>query len=221
MSAPATTLEFRLPGRWIQLDPRHKEASLAEIKAFVARVGTRRDDAAKARAILSENLRATLEQAEASNFQTIFICEEIADGVPFPVTITVYEPELRMSPAVGTSPEAVIGTLRKALVELGVPGVEDAMEIDLEDSKALRITRHQLTRMPRDLDEIDDTVAGASGGDTVDHPTLAVDYWYTRPETKRFVVASFFTPVADAPHVVADFFDNVVRASRVVVPDPA
>lgn len=220
MSVTAATLEFRLPGRWIQLDPRNKEASLAEIKAFVARVGSKRDDAAKARAILSENLRATLEQAQTSEFQSIFICEEIAEGVPFPATITVYEPDLRMSPAVGTSPEAVIGTLRKALAEMGVEGVDEAVEIDLEEAKALRITRHQVTSMPHDLDEAATAGVGA-GTDVIDHPTLAVDYWYTRPGTKRFVVASFFTPVADAPHVIADFFDNVVRASRVVVPHPA
>lgn len=213
MTGTPALLEFRLPGRWLQLDPRRKQESLAQIKEFVSRVGTKRDDAAKARAILSENLRSTLDQAESSNFHSIFVCEEITEGVPLPVTITVAEPDVRMSPSIGAAPEAVISTLRKALEELNVEGVDEATEIELEDARVLRIVRRQLTKVPRSLEEPVDVSA-----DTMEQPTLAVDYWYTRPGTKRCVVASFFTPMAEAPHVISDFFDNIVRASRVIVP---
>ena len=160
------------------------------------------DEHAQLRKGLRERLADGIEAAKEGSAQSLFVCREIAPGVPTPVVMTVYAPTaLRMSPAVGTAPEVVMAAYKEARIQLYGETSEDWAELAIPDAQILRTVR---------------------GGDIALHPqapeatipNLQVDYWYTTPGSKHLVLVNFFTPLADIRNVMLEFFDSVVRASR-------
>lgn len=200
-AADRPLLTFQLPGSWSRLDLATDESLAQTIRDYVdERVGSADSDA-QARALLRTRLTTALTTARNAGGVTTLIATEIAPGTPMPVMITIYAPrDLRMTPAVGTSTEAVSSMLKRGLSELGIEGVDDATELSIADAAILRIVREQAVEVHPE----------ATGQQLT---SLIVDYWYTVPGSKQVILANFATPLADIPNVMISFFDAAVGAS--------
>lgn len=192
-------LRFRLPASWspVLLNDADTPALVA---SFVNRTVGTLDENATVRARMRRDLASAIDIARAGHARAMFISHELAPGLPATVTLTVYSrPELRMSPAVGTDPERVVGVLLAGFDQMQTPHRETAHRLRIAGSEIVRL--HHLDE--RRLDEVPELPVR----------TLTADYWYTVPGTKRMSVVSLSTPLADIPHLMLDYFDAIVGAS--------
>ena len=205
MSDTATaspTLSFQLAGSWNRIDLSTDDAMTAAIREYVAMRLRTADADAQARRLLRARLTEALGTARTAGAVSALIASEITPGIPMPIMLTIYSPRtLRMTPAVGNSPEAVSGMLRTALTQLGIDGMERAASLSIAGSEIVRVVREQ----------VDPVHPDAPGHDLT---TLLVDYWYTVPGSKQVVLANFATPLSDIREVMLSFFDATVRASH-------
>jgi hypothetical protein len=58
------------------------------------------------------------------------------------------------------------------------------------------------------------TIDVGSGDDTGTMETLVVDYWAAVPGTKRVMLVSFSTSMAELQEQLLQFFDAIMRAAR-------
>ena len=202
MSTPR--LAFRLPGAWEQFSPDESKKLETHVRTYVeSRLGTS-DEHAQLRILLRRQLQAGLKAANEAEAESMFICSEIAPGIPVPVAMTVYSPnDLKMSPSVGTSPERVMDVFKRGRAESLKETEDDWAEFAIPRARILRTIREETTPI---IPEIEDVTT----------PNLLVDYWYTVPDTKKIIVVGFSSPLADVRNVMIEFFDSIVRASRFV-----
>ena len=208
LEAEQTRLVLRLPGTWVQLDPARPELTDKRIRTFVELTMGRADELAEARRQMRVALGLVLDKAtEKAALESTFLCHEIAPGAATPIAISVFSPtEIHMSPAVGTRPGAVIDTFVAAMEAMGDGG--DWERLACVDGEAVRRWR------------ITETVV-AEG--TEDQPVraFAADYWRTVPFTKRLVLVSVTSPLADIPQTLIRMTDAIVAGSRFGVTEAA
>jgi len=210
-AAPGTAprLTLRMPGTWLQLDPSRPKLTDARIRAFVEASIGRADELASSRAGLRKALRSMLERGEGpAELESTFLCQEIAPGVPTPIAVSVFAPsQVRMSPVIGTDPEAVIG------------GFLDAMEV-VEGApkwKRLACADGLAARRWRVVDQ--GAPAPAALGQSV--PTFAAEYWRTVPASKTLLLVTITSPLAVIPQTMLRLADAVVAGSRFAPVQPA
>jgi len=124
------------------------------------------------------------------------IALEIVEGMPIPVSVTVFLPEMRLTPAVGTDASAVIGILQQGLEKNPAYDGERVARFRVGESQALRVHREEQSTY-RD-EEV---------------PGLAVEYWITVPGFKRVALLSFSTALTGMDDIMLGFFDSIVQAS--------
>jgi len=195
-------LEFRLPGSWEQFTPEDSPREESHITAYVEEIVGKADDRAQLRAALRMRLAAGIEAAADGSAQALFICREVMPDAPTPIVMTVYAPALlRMSPVLGTDPDAVMRAFKQARTQVYEEGESDWADLEIPESRILRVVR-------------DEDVPLHPQAPEATAPNLQADYWYTTPGSKRIVLVSFFTPLADIREAMLAFFDGIVRASR-------
>lgn len=193
-------LSFQLPGRWLALDPRSPGAA-AEVERVVRDVVGTADDAALARRRLRGSLERAVAAARHADAHGFFACLEIAPDVRVPASMTVHAPSrMRMTPAIGTSPDAVLATLRASFAELGVDGVETATRLDGPRASMLRLERLREEQV-------------TEGGETATVTRLEVEYWFAVPGSKQVVLALFVSPLGELRHALRNLFDSIALAA--------
>lgn len=199
-------LELRLPGRWVSLDVRDGVDAEGQLSRVARELIGAADDAATARREVRNQFADVLTAARDAQAQRVFVCREIS-GLPVPVAITVHSPRgLRMTPTVGTAPDAVTATLLDSLRELEVEGVDDATRVGDAGSGILR-----LVHAPVEVVTTDD-------GERITFRRLRADYWYAVPDSKQIVLVSMTTQLGDIPTVMLRFFDAIAGAATFVDP---
>lgn len=204
MSDPAVEaprLVLRLPGTWVQLDPSRPDLTDARIRAFATLSMGRADQLATARADLRKALGLMVETADpAASLESTFVCHEVAPGVPTPVAVSVFAPEaIRMSPVIGTDSATVIDGFLAAMNAIGAAdGWERVTCVDGMAARRWRITEDVL----------------AKGLEGVPIPAFRADYWRTVPDSKRLVLVTVTSPLADVAHMLARLADAIVAGSR-------
>lgn len=201
----APRLLLRLPGTWVQLDPARPEVTDRRIRTFVDLAIGRADELAKARADMRSAIGALMNQAdEAAALESVFWCHEVAPGTPTPIAVSVFAPtELHMSPVIGTDPRDVIDGFLAAMDVLGDgEGWERRACVDGDSVRRWRIA---------------DTVVGA-GFEDVPVRSFSADYWRTVPDTKRLVLITVTSPLADIPETMLRLADAIVAGSRFATP---
>ncbi|MDY0907950.1 hypothetical protein [Microbacterium sp. CFBP9034] len=202
--APSPTpprLTFQLPGRWLAVDPRDQDAAYARVDAVVREIVGPGDDAAIARRRLRDQLRRAVDAARDAAAHAMFLCLEIVPELATPMSLTVHAPSaMRMSPAVGTSADAVLGVLRESFGVLAVAGIETARRLDGPRTSMLRIDR-----VHEEIVEEDGVQAVAT--------RLEAEYWYAVPGSKQVVLASFATPLGELRHAMLNLFDSIALAA--------
>ena len=206
-SAPQLT--FPLPGRWLALDPRDEAQASAHLDRAVRELAGPADDAAIARRRLRASFQRAVDAARDAAAHALFLCIEIVPDLPTPASLTVHAPEgMRMSPAIGTSPDAVLNVLRESFGVLAVPGIETAKRLDGPRASMLRLDRLH-----------DETVE--EDGVTAVATRLEAEYWFAVPGSKQVVLASFATPLGELRHAMLNLFDSIALAAEFGPEPPA
>ncbi len=154
-----------------------------------------------------------LERGEGpAGLESTFLCHEIAPGVTTPIAVSVFAPtEVRMSPVIGTDPEAVIAGFMEAMDV--IEGAREWKSLACADGWAARrwrVVDHSATP----------TLAGPElAGRTA--PTFAAEYWRTVPTTKRLMLITVTSPLAAIPQTMRRLADAVVAGSRFAPAQPA
>lgn len=204
---PDPRLVLTLPGTWLQIDPNDPQLSHRRIGAFVQRAMGRADELATVRAALREALGTLMERSAtggaAGTAESVFVCDEVSRGTKLPLCVSIFTPErMRISPAVGTAPDAVIGAFHEALTSIGDG---DGWErVACRDGLALR--RVRVVDEPLAADVPDGTAR-----------IWGVDYWRTVPDSKHLVLVTATSPLADIPETLLRLTDAIVVTSRFVV----
>lgn len=204
---PDPRLVLTLPGVWLQIDPSDPQLSHRRIGDFVKRAMGRADELATVRAALREALGTLMERSAtggaAGTAESVFVCDEVSRGTKLPLCVSIFTPErMRISPTVGTAPDAVIGAFHEALVAIGDgDGWERVSCRDGEALRRVRVVDEPLTA------DVPDATARIWG----------VDYWRTVPESKRLVLVTATSPLADIPETLVRLTDAIVVTSRFVV----
>jgi len=197
----APRLVLRLPGTWVQLDPSRPELTDARIRAFVQLSMGRADELATARADMRKALGLMLERADpVAALESTFLCHEVSPGVPTPIAVSVFTPEaIRMSPVIGTDPADVIAGFVAAMRAIGDGA--DWEVLPCVDGAAAR--RWRLTES-----------VVAEGLEDVPIRAFGADYWRTVPGSKRLVLVTVTSPLADIPQTLLHLADAIVAGSR-------
>lgn len=199
-------LRFRLPGTWVSLigDP---EAEAVARREFVRSVLGVSDELGAARHLLRDSLASAGNAAAERGALALFVASEVKPGVPLAVSLSVFDPQLRMSPTIGVDPADVRAMLRESLTALEVEGVADVVELEVQNSAILRLHRIEIEKPDEEAQ--------------VSIRRLVADYWYTVPGTKNVLLVNFITPMGDIPNVMLQFFDAIVKASYFEMPEAA
>ncbi len=191
------SLRFRLPGTWAQIPLHDAQEARDAVKKLVARQLGSTDEAATAREQLRRQFTEALKDAIAGEAQSMQIALEIIDGLPTPASFTVFLPTQQITPAIGTSPGAVMEVLEQGIAVR--PELQDSvLKFATAESEVLRTYRYELVTVDEQAEPM---------------KVLLVDYWMTVPDTKRFVLVSFHTALADAATEMMTLFDAIVAAS--------
>ncbi|MHC2998340.1 hypothetical protein [Microbacterium sp. HJ5] len=208
-SVTAPRLTFQLPGRWLALDPRAEDEASARIDQVVRELAGPADDAAIARRRLRAGFQRAVDAARDASAHALFLCIEVVPGLSTPASLTVHAPAgMRMSPAIGTSPDAVLGVLQESLSAIGADGAATAQRLDGPRASMLRIDR-----LHEDTVEEDGATAVAT--------RLEAEYWFAVPGSKQVVLASFATPLGELRHAMLSLFDSIALAASFGPEPPA
>ncbi|TQJ30555.1 hypothetical protein [Microbacterium sp. SLBN-146] len=194
-------LTFQLPGRWLAVDPRDEAAAFAEVDVVVRDVVGPADDAVLARRRLRDQFRRAVVAARAAGAHGMFLCLEIVPDLATPASLTVHAPEgMRMTPAIGTTPTAVLATLEESFRTLETDGIDTAQRLDGPRASMLRLERLREERVEED-------------GVWAVSTSLEVDYWFAVPGSKQVVLASFATPLGEIRGAMRNLFDSIALAA--------
>ena len=197
MSGPS--LRFRLPGRWFSVDLSNADATNSSIKRIARDAIGPADDRAVERAKVRHQLEEAVAAGAGGDVRAIMFSTEIATGTPLPVTLLVFEPaNLRMSPAIGTAPEAVLNVMAEGLKQLDPEAHASMVEVRGPGVPALRTHRVELVEDGSEADGI---------------LRLIADYWIPIPDTKRLLMVRFFTPLGELENVMCALFDEFIAVA--------
>jgi hypothetical protein len=201
------SLRFRLPGDWWAVELHDRDAAVASAHRLVRhRIGPQ-DDRVLVRQRVTRELTEAIDAAIRAGGQSMFIAVNILDGIPLPISFAVYLPETGMTPAIGTDADRVLDILEQGITQVATsahadPGdPDDRIRVELSETKATRLHRVR-------------TIDVGSGADTGTMETLVVDYWTAVPGTKRVMLVSFSTSMAELQQQLLQFFDAIMRAAR-------
>ncbi|MCR2784260.1 MULTISPECIES: hypothetical protein [unclassified Microbacterium] len=203
MTAVATDprLVFRMIGTWWRIELSSPEAIADSTKQIARGVLGRADDRASARARLRDELTAAATAAADAEAQLLMIQTELGPGEPMSATLTVFEDErMRMSPTVGTAPDAVLATLERSFPLIDAAAAETLVRRQCRDSEVVRVHTVQETVQIED-------------GEQYTQRRLVAQYWYPIPGSKRLLTVVLSSPLGEIPNTLLSYFDAIVSAS--------
>ncbi|MBG0717418.1 hypothetical protein G3N18_04860 [Microbacterium sp. 2C] len=199
-------LAFRLIGTWWPVDLESDEAASASASAVARGTLGTRDQEATARRRLRDDLVVAARTAREARARLMLLQTELAPGEPMSATLTLYDDDrVRMSPAIGTSPDRVLAVLEESLPTIAPDLAPTAVRRPFTDGEVVRVHR---------VDEVIEVEAGQE----FTQRRLVAQYWYPRPDSKHLVLAVLSTPLGDIPHTLLSYFDAIVEVSRFIEP---
>lgn len=207
------TLSFQLPGSWFVIDMADADLEKQSIDTMVREICGPTDEAAKARLLMRKRLQDACDTGQQAGARVMYFGREIAPEVPFPVVIAVYEPEnLRMSPAVGVTDNAVLDIFRQGFEDEDV----ELIEIGGLNFGGLRsvVVEHDVSF--DSLEPDDDSPEALQAYDEfkqLDMRQMTVNYWCHVPNTKSIILVTMSTHVTDIQHLMLELFDLIVQTA--------
>ncbi|WP_448655936.1 hypothetical protein [Microbacterium lacticum] len=186
----APELAFRLIGTWWPVDLESDEAASASASAVARGTLGTRDQEATARRRLRDDLVVAARTAREARARLMLLQTELAPGEPMSATLTLYDDDrVRMSPAIGTSPDRVLAVLEESLPTIAPDPAPTAVRRPFTDGEVVRVHR---------VDEVIEVEAGQE----FTQRRLVAQYWYPRRDSKHLVLAVLSTPLGDIPHAL-------------------
>lgn len=200
----STAPTFAMPGTWSRLDLRSDAAMLRGIR----RIADQSFGSADELASLRHEFRAMLtEIAETSRTQhavDLYFAREITPGVPMPVSLAVFLPEIDDARFSSLGVEE-LRTAVSAVVSQ--PGDEKNESVPL----ATVVQAARRTRV-RTVPESEHTPR---------YDLLQADYWLAAARPNRIALLSFSTALADFEEEMLELFDAIVKTVRWTATAPA
>lgn len=188
-----------LPGTWVRADaPRATAAATNIHEALGARLATAAPP--------------VTGHAERS----AWVCT--GDTLHPGMALLTARPDMVMAPALGTSADAVLDIMERALRRRDVPGSDAARRIPTLDSAALAITAVEPVPgsvvAPFASGSAPDSGADRDEPAGLDARRAVLDYYVARPGSKAVVWVRIVSPLGTIPHQVAAHFDRACRGWR-------
>lgn len=205
------TIRFHLPGTWYTISMDDEERARKSIDELAREVAGDTDEGAKVRALMKHQLQEATKKGIEGGGRVMYLGREIAPEVPFPVSITVYEPQgLRMSPAVGTDPQSVLGFMQQ--------GLEQATIDEITPLSGRQFHALRTVNVEEDEDLIEARAAEPDNPELAELKlhTLRADYWCHVPTTKNVILVSFSTQMSEVRNMLLMLFDAIVSAAYFV-----
>lgn len=210
-ASAAPTLELRLPGSWRSIPLTDPEAARAAVRRLVDETVGRSDDRAALRRELRASLEGGLADAVAGEGRSFHLALELAPGIPTPATLTVFEPALRLSPAIGTGGAETGRVLEQALRATRPDAPASLERLEHADSAVVRLHRRTQQHVAIEGEPLA-LPDGSPQPQTIDR--LDAEYWMTVPDSKRVLLLHASTPLGALEAEMLRLFDGIVRAAR-------
>ncbi len=194
-------LNFRLPGDWWTTSLRDRDTAVSAASRLIRhRIGPQ-DDRAALRARLHHDFTVAIDEAMRGGAQQLFLAVQVAAGMPLPISITVYLPDVELVPAIGTRGDRVLDVLERGLDAVQAGPVGDLGEferLEAAGTAGLRTVRVRQVESGRD-------------DDRGEFDVLVADYWLAVPGRKRVLLVSFSSSFAALRDPLLRFFDAIMR----------
>ncbi|MFT4214596.1 MAG: hypothetical protein QM622_07455 [Microbacterium sp.] len=195
-------LVFRLIGTWWRVDLESDEAARTSATAIARGTLGTADQHATARRRMRDDLVAAAAAARQADARLLLLQTELGPGEPMSATLTLYhDKRMRMSPAIGTSPDRVLAVLEESLPTIAPELAPTAVRRPFTGGEVVRVHR------------IDETVE-VEDGEEFTQRRLVAQYWYPQPDSKHLLLAVLSTPLGDIPHTLLSYFDAIVEVSQ-------
>lgn len=199
---------FVLPGKWGRVNLDSEASSRRSIRKLAESATGRREELASVRNELRERLQVAADAAREGGATDFYIAFELAEGIPLPAWLAVFEPEIDATDFQGLG----LDELRKVL-EYGAKVVgtdEDATVVETDPSPRIHAVRHSWRRSTH-----------VSEGDVErDFDLIEADYWIAATHPNRIALLTFTTAYAEYEEEMLGLFDAVVGTLRWPVDEP-
>jgi hypothetical protein len=190
-------IEFVLPGSWQLLPVADEAAAKRAIGRVAEQAVGRADDRARLRAELRAGFTAAADRARTAGGEAMWICAEIAPGVPFPASIVLYRPPLAIRH------EDSLDRRRSALHELVGEPRGDVVESDLILGGQPAVRRAETVSGPATEEPDAPTVE-----------TVECDYWIAQPDGRGVLLLVFACGMPLLKDKLVELFDLIVSTLR-------
>lgn len=188
---PEPIIDFMLPGRWWRLPLSSPTELRRAARALAIETVGRADDLTRLRAELVSGLSTSAETARRAGASDFYVGRELAPGVPLPMSLAVYWPDVPDLPSRHAGSRAAAEGLATALAHA--------------DSGAVDVVEHAdfgVVRSIRTAELLDDQGGAAT--------RLDVSYWVTTSHSDRTLLLAFSTALLEHREAVVEVGDAIV-----------
>lgn len=200
MSVAFPAVDFMLPGRWWRFPLGTEQEMRRSARAMAVQALGRADHLAQLRSELCAQVVQAARSAKAARGTEFYFGLEIAPGMPLPMSLTVYWPDVPVPPSRHAGHRLAAESLAASLAGMGRGEVS---VLDSEDFGVVRVVGGQPpTGSPAEGDGAELERLRAS--------RLDVAYWILNPASPRTLLLSFSTSLGDFQDAVLELGDAIV-----------
>lgn len=194
-------VDFILPGRWWRLTLGSDDALRRAARAMALDALGRADQLAQLRSELITQVLRAAGSARAAGGTEFYFGLEIAPGMPLPMSLTVYWPDLPLTPSRQVGPRVAAEALAESLAH---SSGGQASVVDSPDFGVVRVVKS------RPSNAVEQPSSDSTGDP--DRDRLDVSYWVLNPESARTLMLSFSTTLVQFHDAVVELGDAIVSS---------
>lgn len=190
---------FVLPGRWGRVDLSSEASSRRSIRKIAEAATHRREELATLRADIRERFQTAADLAREGGAADLYIAFELANGVPLPAWLTVFQPDIDST----DFDELGLAEL-KTVLDLGVVNSNEAVTSATVEDAPIHAVRQSWRRQTQATEgEVDEVFE-----------ILEADYWLATGAPNRIALLTFSTAYAEYEEEMLGLFDAVIKTIR-------
>lgn len=190
-------IEFALPGSWKFVAIADEAAAKRTIATIAEQTVGRADERAKLRAEVRAQFTNAADRARKAGGEAMWICDEVAPGIPLPASITLYRPALGIR-----STESGDDRIA-ALHELLGPATDGVTEADLVAAGQPAVRWAEITSGP-----------ASDEPDAPNIETVQSTYWVLQPDSQQVLLLVFACGMPTLKDQLVELFDLIVTTMK-------
>lgn len=191
----AADLSFTLPGSWWHIPLEDEQGIAGRVRAMMTGIIGRDDQQAQLRHELKAKVVSAATAAREADASDFYFAREIVPGVPIPVSLGVYAPDI----PVGLSSEASAIAAAESL-SMSMQRVDDDLHLVPAGGPDTAVLRGHKILRGGELAVAEQEEAGQ----------LIVSYWLIQKGSGRVPLLSFATPLHAMADEMLELFDAIV-----------